>query len=146
MQIKKTIDFLNDYRTKLENKKNWKHAEKFVHVLEELRQMDFNASQIERLNSELLVVLKTFEIQKDNIGIRYELRSFLKFLRAEYSIIPPNYNLYIGLLVGVLVSAVFGIISASIGLVMGAAVGYLLDDKAAKEKRRLKTPLDRYLF
>ena len=108
MEISQVIDFLNDFRAKTENSKNKNNSEKFVRVLEEIKHKNFNELQIQRINSELNVIFKNFEIEKENVNVKNELSNFLKFLKSEFLIIIPNYNLYIGMMVGVLASIFFG--------------------------------------
>lgn len=144
MEISQVIDFLNDFRAKTENSKNKNNSEKFVRVLEEIKHKNFNELQIQRINSELNVIFKNFEIEKEKVNVKNELSNFLKFLKSEFSIIIPNYNLYIGMMVGVLASIFFGMLSALVGLLIGAGIGYFLDQKAEKENRKLKTELDNF--
>jgi hypothetical protein len=145
MEISVAIDLLNDFRAKTANNKNRINAEKFTRVLEELKFKNFNEIQIQKINSELNIIFKTFEIENENINVNDELGKFLKFLKSEFSIIIPNYNLYIGMLVGFLAAIFFGILSALLGLIIGAAIGYYLDQKAGKENRKLKTELDNFI-
>lgn len=90
------------------------------------------------------MIFKNFEIEKEKIIVKKELRNFLNFLKSEFSIIIPNYNVYIGMMVGVIASIYFGMISALVGLLIGAGIGYFLDQKAEKENRKLKTELDNF--
>jgi hypothetical protein len=145
MEISRAIDFLNDFRSKTENIKNKNHSEKFVRVLEEIKYKNFNELQIQRINSELNVIFKNFEIEMEKINVKNELSKFLRFLKSEFSIIIPNYNLYIGMLAGVLVSIFLGPLSILVGLLIGAGIGYFLDQKAEKEDRKLKTILDNFM-
>ena len=144
MEISQVIDFLNDFRAKTENSKNKNNSEKFVRVLEEIKHKNFNELQIQRINSELNVIFKNFEIEKENVNVKNELSNFLKFLKSEFLIIIPNYNLYIGMMVGVLASILFGMLTALIGCLIGGAIGYFLDRKAENENRKLKTELDNF--
>ena len=144
MEISQAIDFLNDFRTKTENSKNKNNSEKFVRVLDEIKYKNFNELQTQRINSELNVIFKSFEIEKEKINVKNELSKFLKFLKSEFSIIIPNYNLYIGMMVGVLASILFGMLTALIGCLIGGAIGYFLDRKAENENRKLKTELDNF--
>lgn len=145
MEISQSIDFLNDFRTKTENVKNKYNSEKFIRVLEELKYRNFSELQIQKINSELNLIFKNFEIEKEKIIVKNELSKFLKFLKSEFSIIIPNYNLYIGMIIGLLASIFFGMLSSLVGLLIGGAIGYLLDQKAEKENRKLKTELDNFI-
>jgi hypothetical protein len=145
VEISQSIDFLNDFRTKTENVKNKYNSEKFIRVLEELKYRNFSELQIQKINSELNLIFKNFEIEKEKIIVKNELSKFLKFLKSEFSIIIPNYNLYIGMIIGLLASIFFGMLSSLVGLLIGGAIGYLLDQKAEKENRKLKTELDNFI-
>lgn len=144
MEISQAIDFLNDFMAKTENSKNKNNSEKFVRVLEEIKYKNFNELQFQRINSELNIILKNFEIEKEKINVKNELSKFLKFLKSEFSITIPNYNLYLGMMVGVLASIFFGMLNALIGCLIGGTIGYFLDRKAKNENRKLKTELDNF--
>ena len=146
MEISQAIDFLNDFRTKTENSKNRNNLEKFVRVLEEIKFKNFNEFQIQRIELELNVIFKNFEIEQQKVNVKNELSKFLKFLKSEFSITIPNYYLYIGMMVGVLASIIFGILSLLVGLIIGAGIGYLCDRKSENENRKLKTELDNFIF
>lgn len=144
MEISQAIDFLNNFMAKTENSKNKNNSEKFVRVLEEIKYKNFNELQFQRINSELNIIFKNFEIEKEKINVKNELRKFLKFLKSEFSITIPNYNLYLGMMVGVLASIFFGMLNALIGCLIGGTIGYFLDRKAKNENRKLKTELDNF--
>ena len=145
MEINAAIEILNDLKKNSIEEKNIKYSEKFLRVLNELKLKNYDENLLNKINNELSIIFKNFEIQKLNINVKDELRTFLKFLKSEFSIIVPNYNFYIGITIGAVFSVFLGIISMLAGIAICGLIGYLLDRKAEKEGRYLKTELDSFI-
>ena len=83
MEIQKTIDILTEIRKNSSNSKNKKYSEKFIRLLNEIHLMDNIESKKERLNYELKLIRQNFEIEKNNIKVKNELKKFIKFLKSR---------------------------------------------------------------
>lgn len=145
MEIQKTIDILTEIRKNTSNSKNKKYSEKFIRLLNEIHLMDNIESKKERLNSELKLIRQNFEIEKNNIKVKNELKKFIKFLKSEFSMTILWYYTQIGALIGLMATIFFGFLSLFIGLLIGGIIGYYLDEKAKKEGKKLKTELSEFI-
>ena len=145
IEIQKTIDILTEIRKTTSNSKNKKYSEKFIRLLNEIHLMDHIEPKKERLNSELKLIRQNFEIEKNNIKVKNELKKFIKFLKFEFSLTIPWYHTQIGAIIGLMVTIFFGFLSLVIGLLIGGIIGYYLDEKARKEGKKLKTELSEFI-
>lgn len=146
MKIRETINFLSEFRKNTKSSKNQKYSEKFIRLLNEIQIKITDQNQRERINSELELIIENFEIEKDNIQVKKELKKFIQFLKSEFKITIPYYYIQIGALIGLISTVFFGFLTLFFGLLMGALIGFFFDEKAKKEGRKLNTELNEFLY
>ncbi len=145
MEIEKTISVLNEIRINTGNSKNKKYSEKFVRLLIELQGMNLIGQKAERLDSELKLIRQNFEIEKNNVIVKNELKKFIKFLKSEFSMTMPWYYTKIGALIGLITTVFFGFKPLIFGALFGALYGYYYDEKSKMEGKKLKTELNEFI-
>jgi ABC-type phosphate transport system permease subunit len=144
MEIEKVIEILTEIRKNSSNTNNKKYAEKFIRLLNEINLMDNIQLNKEILDTELKIVRQNFEIEKENINVKNELKTVVKFLKSAFSLTTPWYYTQIGAVIGLISTLFFGFLSLFLGLFIGAIIGYYLDEKSKKEGKKLKTDLSEF--
>ncbi len=145
MKIIETINYLSEFRKNTKSLKNQKYSEKFIRLLNEVQIKIIDPNQIQRINTELKLLIENFEIEKNNIQVKKELKKFIQFLKSEFNITIPYYYTQIGVLVGLMATILFGFFSLLLGLIAGATIGFFYDARAKKEGKKLHTKLNEFL-
>ncbi|SEA76740.1 DUF456 domain-containing protein [Psychroflexus halocasei] len=145
MKINDIINYLTEFRKNTKSIKNQKYSEKFIRLLNEIEIKVVDPNQIQRIETELKLLVENFEIEKENIQVKKELKKFIQFLKSEFKITIPYYYTQLGALVGLIATIFFGFLSLFIGLIAGAAIGFFFDERAKKEGRKLNTELNEFL-
>ena len=146
MDIQNSIEFLREFRKNTKSSKNRDYAEKFIRVINEVGLMPMDEFKRNRVNAELTLIHQNFEIQKEDINVKKELKKFMRFLKTEFSITLHWYYTSLGALTGLIVTVYFGFMPLAIGLLAGGFLGYLFDEKANREGKRLKTEMNEFIW
>lgn len=145
MEIQAAINYLTEFRKTTNSAKNSKYTEKFIRLLNEIQIKEIDSKKRSLLNSELNLIIQNFEIDKNNIQVKKELKKFIQFLKSEFDVTIQWYYTQIGALGGLVATVFFGFLSLLLGLLIGAAIGYYFDEKARKDGRKLKTDLNEFI-
>lgn len=142
--IKATIIFLKKQLSKTNEKSEIKTFEKFIEILNKLKEKDLNPEQVERIES----YIKYLELEKipsfSNDLFKQKLVKFKKYLKGKLRFVPNNYYTTIGISFSVPFSIGFGIqdgisitnkilvISAILSLIV---IGIILDLRIKRQNR-----------
>ena len=146
MDIQNITDFLREFRKNTKSSKNRNYAEKFIRIINEISLIPTDELKRNRINAELELIHQNFEIEKEDINVKRELKKFMRFLKTEFSITLPWHFTSMGALIGLIATVYFGFMPLAIGLLAGGLIGYFLDEKADKEGKRLKTELNEFIW
>lgn len=149
MNIETTIKFFENLIIETDKKSEIKTYKNFIEILIDLKDRDLAEVKMKSIETELdkLDLKANSEIRIKHL--RRKLASFINYLKEELSLISKGYYTAIGMSLGLcfgvaLGSSVFGgsLDNSSglvIGMVVGMGIGRIMDTKAEKEGRVLKT-------
>jgi hypothetical protein len=149
MTINEAIEFLEKLINETHNKYEKKVYNEFYYILSDLKNKELTSEQFSILEEEL----GKLELQTDTPNrkkhVKQKLEIFEKFLKVKFNIITQGYYTAIGMVLGITFGIAFGTailksgsgpgIGLSVGMVIGLVIGKIMDDKAKKENRVLRT-------
>ena len=148
MTLQEASNFIENSLRKTTQKSEMKIYEKFLYVINALRNRDFSNDEIQSIEAELSRLNLESKILKGKRPLKKTLEEFKDFLKDKYSLISKNYYTNIGVSMGaafgVTVGVVFGerfekslglALGISLGMLIGAYIGGKKDTKAMNEGR-----------
>jgi transcriptional regulator with XRE-family HTH domain len=148
--LKATIIFLKKQLSKTNEKSEIKTFEKFIRILQELKEKDLKPEQIEGIES----YIQYLELEKipsfSNEMFKLKLAKFRKYLKNKLRFVPNNYYTFwafsFGLSFAVSLAVqskidyriIVGVISAALVLIV---IGIIMDLRIKKQERSLKIPI-----
>ena len=150
MSLDKTISFLESIQRNSRKKSDIKLYQSFKVLLIDLKTKNLSSNEFDAIANELEKLQLNINSENRKKHIRKAFRSFKKYLKEVFSLIPEGYYTGIGMSLGISIGIAIGTaiggstgtaIGISIGMVIGMALGKNQDLKAEKENRVLKTKL-----
>jgi len=148
MTLNTASDFFKNLITETADKSEIRVYEKFMAILNDLKNKDLKVEQLRSIEEELdsLHLNEISENRKKHF--KQKLTLFIKYLKETFSLISKGYYTAIGISLGMSFGVAFGAAfnSVSYGLIIGMLIGLLvgatMDTKAKKEGKVLNTKLN----
>lgn len=150
MKLQEAYNFFESLKTETTNKSETKIYEKFLSILNGLKNRKFSIDEIQSIETELDCLYINSKPENRKKDFKKALSKFEKFLKDSFSLIPKEYYTKMGIGIGTAFGILFGIVflsrfERSLGIALGLSLGMLIglmigrskDAKAVNEGRVL---------
>jgi len=150
MTLQEANNFFEHLAKHTTNKSEIKVYEKFIHMLNELKNRAFSKEEIQSIEAELDGLNLESNPENGKKYLKRALSKFEKYLKDTFSLISKGYYTNLGLGLGSSFGILFGIVVLSslerslgitfgliIGMLIGLTIGRSMDAKAIREGRVL---------
>jgi len=148
MNINDAGNFFKKLVTETDEKSEIRVYHKFIAILSDLENRELTDEQLQSIEKELDSLNLNASSENRKKHFKEKLNLFIKYLKEKFSLISEGYytaiGISLGLSFGVAFGAAFNNVSYGLifGMLLGLIVGAMMDSKAIKEGRVLKTKLN----
>lgn len=150
MTLQAAYHFFEILKVETTNKSEIKIYDKFLHILNELKNREFAKDEIQSIEKELASLNLTSNPENKKRYYKKALSNFEKYLKDQFSLTSKGYYSSLGLGLGCSFGILFGVIFLSsferslglaigliFGMLLGLVIGRSMDTKAKSENRVL---------
>ena len=150
MKLQEAYYFFESLKTETAKKYEIKIYEKFLHILNELKNREFSKDEIQSIETELDSLNLKSNPENRKKFFKKALTKFEKYLKNTFSLTSKSYYTNLGIALGSSFGILFGVVFLSsferslgislgiiIGMLVGLTIGQSMDAKAKNENRIL---------
>ena len=145
MNINEASVFFKKLITETGEKSEIRVYHKFISILSDLEGIELNDEQLQSIEKELDTLTLSDGSKNREKYFKQKLNHFIKYLKKNFSIISEGYYTAIGISLGISFGVAFGAAFNNVsnglifGMLIGLLIGAVVDSKAKREGKVLKT-------